>query len=123
MTPKPRKATFAIISSRSYAIDDSLRRQRRWRQPIRLDAMTAVGGPSYGEGRWRRFVRGRLMALNKEQILESLGRIPAPDGRPLPQTGTLSEIVVSDGKVFFSMTVDAASVRAWEPVRKQAEDA
>src|SRR5437868_1259809 len=63
------------------------------------------------------------MALNKEQILESLSRIPAPDGRPLPQTGTLSEIVVSDGKVFFSMTVDAASVKAWEPVRKQAEDA
>ena len=36
------------------------------------------------------------MPPSKEQILESLGRIPAPDGRPLPQTGTLSEIVVSD---------------------------
>src|SRR6188508_3552246 len=60
---------------------------------------------------------------SKEQILQSLGRVPAPDGRPLPQTGTLSEIVVSDGKVFFSITVDAAAVKAWEPVRKQAEDA
>ncbi len=41
----------------------------------------------------------------------------------MPQTGTLSDIVVSDGKVFFSMTVDAAAVKAWEPVRKRAEDA
>jgi ATP-binding protein involved in chromosome partitioning len=64
-----------------------------------------------------------VMALGKEQILESLAKVPGPDGRPLPQTGTLSEIVVSDGKVFFSMTVDAAAVKAWEPVRKRAEDA
>ncbi len=63
------------------------------------------------------------MAVSKEQILESLGRVPGPDGRPLPQTGTLSEIVISDGKVFMSMTVDAAAVKAWEPVRKRAEDA
>jgi ATP-binding protein involved in chromosome partitioning len=60
---------------------------------------------------------------SKEQILQSLERVPAPDGRPLPQTGTLSDIVVSDGKVFFSMTVDAAAVKAWEPVRKRAEEA
>ena len=63
------------------------------------------------------------MALSKEQILEVWPRSRRPDGRPLPQTGTLSEIVVSDGKVFFSMTVDAAAVKAWEPVRKQAEEA
>ncbi len=35
----------------------------------------------------------------------------------------MSDIVVSDGKVFFSITVDAAAVKAWEPVRKAAEDA
>ena len=60
------------------------------------------------------------MAVSKEQILESLARVPGPDGRPLPQSGTVSEIVVSsDGKVFFSVTVDAAAVKAWEPVRKR----
>jgi ATP-binding protein involved in chromosome partitioning len=64
-----------------------------------------------------------MMPPSKEQILASLDRIPAPDGRPLPQTGTLSEIVVSDGKVFFSMTVDAAAVKTWEPVRNRAEEA
>ncbi len=35
----------------------------------------------------------------------------------------LSDIVVSDGKVFFSLTVDAATVKAWEPVRAAAEAA
>jgi ATP-binding protein involved in chromosome partitioning len=63
------------------------------------------------------------MALSKEQIVEALARVAAPDGRPLPQTGALSEIVVTDGKVFLSMTVDAAAVKAWESVRKRAEDA
>jgi ATP-binding protein involved in chromosome partitioning len=63
------------------------------------------------------------MALSKEQILESLAQVPGPDGAPLPQTGTLSEVVVSDGKVFFSISVDAGAVKAWEPVRKRAEEA
>src|SRR5690349_10153738 len=62
------------------------------------------------------------MAPTKEQVLERLGEVPAPDGRPLPATGALSDIVVSDGKVFFSMTVDAGVVQRWEPVRKAAED-
>jgi ATP-binding protein involved in chromosome partitioning len=63
------------------------------------------------------------MAATKEQVLERLGEIRAPDGRPLPATGVLSDVVVSDGKVFFSLTVDAAAVPAWEPVRKAAEAA
>ncbi len=63
------------------------------------------------------------MALSKEQILERLGQVPGPDGTPLPQTGTLSEVVVSGNKVFFSISVDASAVKAWEPVRKRAEDA
>ena len=67
--------------------------------------------------------RESAMAVSKEQIVEALARVPAPDGRPLPQTGALSEIVVTDGKVFLSMTVDAGAVKGWEPVRKRAEDA
>ena len=35
--------------------------------------------------------------------------------------GVLSDIVVSDGKVFFSLPVDAATVKNWEPVRAAAE--
>ncbi|KAB2881657.1 MAG: Mrp/NBP35 family ATP-binding protein [Pseudorhodoplanes sp.] len=64
------------------------------------------------------------MVPTKEQIRDRLAAIKAPDGRPLPNSGTLSEIVVSDdGKVFFSIAVDAAAVKAWEPVRKTVEEA
>ena len=62
------------------------------------------------------------MAITKDDVLAALGKIAAPDGTPLPQTGTLSDIVAGE-KVFFSITVDASVVQAWEPVRKQAEAA
>ena len=63
------------------------------------------------------------MASLKDEVLAKLAEIAAPDGRPLPATGKLSEIVASDGKVFFSITVDAAQVRTWEHVRASAERA
>jgi ATP-binding protein involved in chromosome partitioning len=59
----------------------------------------------------------------KDQVLACLGKLAGPDGTPLPATGTLSDVVVSDGKVFFSMSVDAGAVPAWEPVRKRVEEA
>ncbi len=63
------------------------------------------------------------MAVTKEQVLASLEGVPSPQGIPLPNTGTLSDVVAGDGKVFFSITVDAAEVKAWEAVRKRAEEA
>ncbi len=63
------------------------------------------------------------MASLKDEVLAKLAAVAAPDGRPLPATGTLSEIVAGDGKVFFSITVDAAQVRTWEHVRASAERA
>ena len=59
----------------------------------------------------------------KEDVLAALAAVKGPDGAPLPQTGKLSDVVVSDGKVFFSITVDASVVPQWEPVRKAAEAA
>ena len=59
----------------------------------------------------------------KDDVVAALGKVSSPDGRPLPATGTLSDIVVTDGKVFFSITVDAAEVKHWEPVRERAEAA
>jgi ATP-binding protein involved in chromosome partitioning len=67
--------------------------------------------------------KARAMAVTKEQVLAALARVPAPSGGSLAEARVLSDIVVSDGKVFFSITVDAADVKAWEPVRKRAEDA
>jgi ATP-binding protein involved in chromosome partitioning len=63
------------------------------------------------------------MAASKEQILAALAKVPAPGGGALTESKVLSDIVVSDGKVFFSLTVDAATVKAWEPVRAAAEAA
>jgi ATP-binding protein involved in chromosome partitioning len=63
------------------------------------------------------------MAVTKEQVMAALARVPVPGGTHLTEARVLSDIVVADGKVFFSITVDAAAVKAWEPVRKQAEEA
>jgi ATP-binding protein involved in chromosome partitioning len=63
------------------------------------------------------------MAVTKEQVLACLEGVKSPEGMPLPKTGTLSDVVAGDGKVFFSISVDAAQVKAWEVVRKHAEDA
>jgi ATP-binding protein involved in chromosome partitioning len=63
------------------------------------------------------------MASVKDDVLAALGKVLTPDGRPLTESGTLSDIVATDGKVFFSITVDAAAVKQWEPVRERAEAA
>src|SRR6186713_2658690 len=47
----------------------------------------------------------------------------SPRGVALPNANVLSAISASDGKVFFSINVDAAEARAWESVRAQAEAA
>src|ERR1043165_3800698 len=59
----------------------------------------------------------------KEDVLAALDAVKGPDGAPITGTGKLSDVVVSDGKVFFSITVDAGVVPQWEPVRKAAEAA
>jgi len=62
------------------------------------------------------------MAVTKDDVLASLARVSCPDGTPLHKSGALSDVLATDGKVFFSITVDAAQVKAWETVRKQAEE-
>jgi ATP-binding protein involved in chromosome partitioning len=63
------------------------------------------------------------MAVGKGEILAALAQVKAPKGTALTDAKVLSDIVVTDGKVFFSITVDAATVKAWEPVREAAEKA
>src|SRR5260370_2320759 len=45
----------------------------------------------------------------------------SPRGAALTDANVLSLISISDGKVFFSINVDAAEARAWESVRAEAE--
>jgi ATP-binding protein involved in chromosome partitioning len=61
------------------------------------------------------------MAIAKDDVVAALGKIVSPEGVPLPATGKLSDIVVADGKVFFSISVDAAAVQAWEAIRERAQ--
>jgi ATP-binding protein involved in chromosome partitioning len=63
------------------------------------------------------------MAIAKDDVVAALGKVASPEGVPLPATGKLSDIVVADGKVFFSITVEAGAVQAWEAVRDRAQKA
>ncbi len=63
------------------------------------------------------------MADLKDEVLRALAAVQSPDGKPLTATGKLSDILVTDGKVFFSVTVDAAHVPQWESVRERAQAA
>jgi ATP-binding protein involved in chromosome partitioning len=63
------------------------------------------------------------VSVTQQQVLDSLSRVASPRGVALTNANVLSVISVSDGKVFFSINVDAAEARAWESVRAQAEAA
>jgi ATP-binding protein involved in chromosome partitioning len=63
------------------------------------------------------------MASLKDNVLAALAKVASPQGQPLTETGTLSDVVVTDGKVFFSISVDAGAVKEWESVRARAESA
>ena len=63
------------------------------------------------------------MSPSKDDVLAALGKIASPEALPLPATGKLSDIVVANGKVFFSITVDAGAVEAWEAIRERAQKA
>jgi ATP-binding protein involved in chromosome partitioning len=63
------------------------------------------------------------LSVTQQQVLEALTGVRSPRGVALTNANVLSPITVSDGKVFFSINVDAAEARAWETVRAQAESA
>ena len=63
------------------------------------------------------------MSVSQQQVLNALAKVMSPRGVALTEANVLSPITVSDGKVFCSITVDAAEARAWEGVRAQAEQA
>jgi ATP-binding protein involved in chromosome partitioning len=64
-----------------------------------------------------------LLSVTQQQVLASLSKVMSPRGVALTNANVLSAISVGDGKVFFSINVDAAEARAWESVRAQAEAA
>src|ERR1700745_3829076 len=63
------------------------------------------------------------LSVTQQQVLDTLSRIKSPRGVALTNANVLSAISAGDGKVFFSINVDAAEARAWESIRAEAEAA
>ena len=63
------------------------------------------------------------MSVTQQQVQDALARVASPRGVALTNANVLSAITVTDGKVFFSINVDAQEARAWESVRAEAESA
>jgi ATP-binding protein involved in chromosome partitioning len=64
------------------------------------------------------------MTPTKEQIVVELRRVPAPDGQgDIVSRGLVSEIVIQNGKVYFSIAVPPEQAQALEPLRARAERA
>lgn len=64
-----------------------------------------------------------IVSVTQQQIIESLSKLPSPRGGALTEAGVLSAITIVKDKVYFAINVDAGEVKAWEPVRAQAEAA
>jgi ATP-binding protein involved in chromosome partitioning len=63
------------------------------------------------------------VSVTQQQVLDVLAKVASPRGVALTNAGVLSAITANDGKVFFSINVDATEARAWESVRAAAEEA
>src|ERR1700742_4694168 len=74
-------------------------------------------------GRIRKAMRRCAVSVTQQQVLDALAKVKSPRGVALTYANVLSAITATDGKVFFSINVDAAEARAWESVRTQAEAA
>jgi ATP-binding protein involved in chromosome partitioning len=68
-------------------------------------------------------VRRYALSVTQQQVLEGLAKVMSPRGVALTKANVLSDIAVNDGKVFFSINVDATEAHAWEGVRAAAEAA
>ena len=62
------------------------------------------------------------MAATKAEVLEALRRVKGPDLEGnIVDLGLVSDILIKDGRAYFSITVDPARAAELEPLRKAAE--
>ncbi|MCB1547084.1 MAG: iron-sulfur cluster assembly protein, partial [Hyphomicrobiaceae bacterium] len=62
------------------------------------------------------------MSVSKQQILEQLRRVKGPDMQGnIVELGLVSEILVKDARVYFSITVPPERAEELEPLRQAAE--
>lgn len=63
------------------------------------------------------------MNVTPQQVLDRLAGVLSPSGVALTAAGVLSEIAINGDKVFFSISVEAEEINAWEEVRVNAQAA
>jgi ATP-binding protein involved in chromosome partitioning len=63
------------------------------------------------------------VSVTQQQVMDALAKVTSPGGVALTEADVLSAVTVNDGKVFFSINVDATEARAWEAVRAKTEAA
>lgn len=63
-----------------------------------------------------------MAEVTEDGVRQALAKVRTPEGVPLSASPALSGIVVTSGKVYLSINVDAAQARAWESVRIAAEE-
>ena len=62
------------------------------------------------------------MSVSKTQVLDQLRRIKGPDlEKNIVELGLVSEVLIKDARVYFSITVPASRAVELEPLRKAAE--
>ncbi len=62
-------------------------------------------------------------ALTKERVLEMLQKVKGPDQtNDIVSMGLVSEIVINNGKVYFSISVEPGKAQQLEPMRAAAEE-
>ena len=63
-----------------------------------------------------------MTEVTKEQVLETLKTVRGPDlEHNIVELGMVSDVFISDGKVYFSITVPAERAKELEPLRLAAE--
>ena len=63
-------------------------------------------------------------SVTEEKILEILKQLkPAPDAQDIVSAGMVSDIIIKDGAVMFSISVPAERAESFEPLRERAEAA
>ncbi|HEX2257880.1 MAG TPA: iron-sulfur cluster assembly protein, partial [Afifellaceae bacterium] len=63
-----------------------------------------------------------MAQVSKEEVLQALKRVKGPDlSGDIVSLGLVSDIMASDGKVIFSISVPADQAEKLEPMRQAAE--
>lgn len=63
-----------------------------------------------------------MAELTKDRILAALDAVRMEDGASIVEKGLVSEVVIANGKVYFSLEAGAHDPQALEPLAKQAQE-